>query len=356
MSGSEYTYENETADYDFNDTCNALNPNDPQDMSSYHRLMIQGKCVKLPSTESIDDELYQNFLSGFMSDIKDDETERSKVFRFLWKNEDENVDSDSVPYGVPCDIDDLVKLVKQNKINRTAISPSPDPGTWDNVLKLTADSFRLEEKTIQLADSKTKILKATPAAQRKVVDAIINHISGDYYKAEATFKHPEKPGAVAVMYFENYKTHLKIMKQAYLEGRLLPCDMIPSFNAGTYKTYKEVIAAVKRRYGRCRTQDTMMDFFRKLEKAFSLKTRHEFKIQNLRNILERQYIITPADYPTCADYEGDYVRQNSPEEYNPIINTLLTYILFLKSVPKSRWDSFQKEYYQLIQGKPTYKS
>ena len=100
----------------------------------------------------------------------------------------------------------------------------------------------------------------------------------------------------------------------------------------------------------------MMDFFRKLEKAYSMKTRHEFKIQNLRNLLERQYIKDYDDYPTCVDFEGDYVKQTGPEEYNPIINTLLTYILFLKSVPKNRWDDFQKEYHQLIRGKPTYRS
>ena len=354
MAENELSYEsyNETADYD--ETLNALNLDDPKDMSQYHRLMIQGKCVKLPATESIDDDMYQNFLSGFMSDIKDDDNERCKVFRFLWKNEDENVDSSAVPYGVPFDIDDLVQLMQQNRIIRTQIKPEPEKGTWKNVLKLTADSFRIKDRQT-IVDSKAEVFKATPTAQRKVVDSIINYISGNFYKTEAAAK-SDTPGTVALLYFDNAKEHLKIMKQAYLEGRLLPIDMIPSYNAGTYKTYKEVIAAVKRRYGRSRTQDTMMDFFRKLEKAYSMKTRHEFKIQNLRNILERQYIVEYEDYPTCADFEGDYTKQAHPEEYSPIINTLLTYILFLKSVPKNRWDNFQKEYHQLINGKPTYKT
>ena len=356
MSDSELVYEgyNETAGYDDRDI-SAINPNDPQDMNQYHRLMIQGKCVKLPATESIDDELYQNFLSGFMSDIKDDECEKCKVFRFLWKNEDENVDSSAIPYGVPADIDDLVKLMQQNKILRTQITPEPEKSTWKNVLKLTADTFRLVDKTVDVTEGKTKVLQATPVAQRKVVDSVINFISGNFYKTEASEK-SDNPGTVTMLFFGFYKNHLKVMKQAYLEGRLLPVDMIPSYNAGTYKNYKEVIAAVRRRYGRSRTQDTMMDFFRKLEKAFSMKTRHEFKIQNLRNLLERQYLVDYEDFPVCADYEGDYVKQSNPEEYNPIINTLLTYILFLKSVPKNRWDDFQKEYHQLIHGKPTYKS
>ena len=355
MSECEYSYEqNESAAYEMNESVSALNPRDPQDMSQYHRLMIQGKCVKLPSVESIDDEIYQNFLSGFMSDIKDDECEMTKVFRYLWKNEDENVDSSAVPYGVPADIDDLVKLMSQNRIIRTQISPEPEKGTWKNVLKLTADSFRMQDKKVEVS-GQPKELKATPVAQRIVIDNVINFISGNFYKTQAEDK-SDTPGTVTKIFFGHYKTHLKVMKQAYLEGRLLPIDMIPSYNAGTYKTYKEVISAVKRRYGRSRTQDTMMDFFRKLEKAYSMKTRHEFKIQNLRNLLERQYITDYEDYPECADFEGDFSKQSHPEEYNPIINTLLTYILFLKSVPKNRWDDFQKEYHQLIHGKPTYKS
>ena len=113
MSDTEFGYEppmDNPADLD-NDIF-ALNPNNADDMNQYHRLMIQGKCVKLPNTESIDDELYQNFLTGFMSDIKDDEHERSKVFRYLWKNEDENIAADKIPYGVPGDMDDLIQMIK----------------------------------------------------------------------------------------------------------------------------------------------------------------------------------------------------------------------------------------------------
>ena len=88
MSEADFSYENydETADYDIENSVNVLNPKDPTDMGNYHRLMIQGKCVKLPNTETIDDDLYQNFLSGWMSDIKDDEEEKAKVFKYIWKS------------------------------------------------------------------------------------------------------------------------------------------------------------------------------------------------------------------------------------------------------------------------------
>ena len=189
MSDQEFQYGdfNETADYDYenvdNDEINMLNPKDPGDMSQYHRLMIQGKCVKLPNTESIDDELYQNFMSGFMTDIKDDENERSKVFRFLWKDEEENVDLDGVPYGVPGDIDDIVKLIEMGRIVRTSLPECPDPGTWGNVKKVTTESFRLKDEMIEIEDQsgekKPKQMKATSVAARKVFDSIVNFISGN---------------------------------------------------------------------------------------------------------------------------------------------------------------------------------
>ena len=93
MSDIEYSYEyDDTAEYE--NQVNALDPRNAADMSQYHRLMIQGKSVKLPNTESIDDDLFQNFLTGFMSDIKDDERERAKAFRYLWKNENEDASRD----------------------------------------------------------------------------------------------------------------------------------------------------------------------------------------------------------------------------------------------------------------------
>ena len=78
-----------------------------------------------------------------------------------------------------------------------------------------------------------------------------------------------------------------------------------------------------------RALDHNQDLPEMLRRVGSL--RHTWR-QNLRNILERQYITDPTDFPNCSDYEGDTNVQTAGEEYNPIINTLLTYILFLKTL------------------------
>ena len=52
MSDIEYSYEyDDTAEYE--NQVNALDPRNAADMSQYHRLMIQGKSVKLPNGSAI---------------------------------------------------------------------------------------------------------------------------------------------------------------------------------------------------------------------------------------------------------------------------------------------------------------
>ena len=114
--------------------------------------------------------------------------------------------------------------------------------------------------------------------------------------------------------------------------------------------------AVKRRFGRCRTQDTMIDFFKKLDKAIDEKSPHEFKIGNLRGILKKQYVVDRDQFFICKDFADDRHMQKHPEEYSPIINTLIQYIIFTKTIDKNRWEHVEKQYHQMIKGKPTYQS
>ena len=119
-----------------------------------------------------------------------------------------------------------------------------------------------------------------------------------------------------------------------------------------YSDYQQTLAAVKRRYGRCKTQDTMMDLFRKLDKAITEKTRTEFKVGNIRNIIQKYYVTK--DFPTCKDFEDDCIVQTTKEEYSPMIATLIHFMMFKNSIDKNRWDSVQREYHHTMNGKPSY--
>ena len=348
MNDQTYDLENLPADNDLN----FVDLNDPKQYQIYQRRMVAGEKIRLPNTPTVTDEMWYTFEHGFMQ-LKDDTGERAKVFRYFWEPEGTEVTATTVPYGIAGNITQLIKMVTSNRIQREMITVDnviPTETVWTKVKKLTVANYSMVEIKVE---GTVQVTKSTPG-ELKVVDGIVNFLTNDYYVIPAELEGNE-PGIVAKLYFADFETNLKIMRKAYAEGKdYLPYGMTECFKSGMYSDYKQTVAAVKRRYGRCKTQDTMMDLFRKLDKAFSERTRHEFKIGNLRNILQKYYITK--DFPVCSDFENDKIKQTVKEEYGCMINTLLSYIIFDKSIDKKRWDAVQREYHHVMNGKPTYKS
>ena len=362
---SDYGFENQTMNTNQFDSAvnmfNKTNSDTTFDNSQYQRLIAQGRCFKLPSTPTISDELYQSWLFTFMTEVKDDVNEISRSFRYMWSDEDENVDATKVPYGIPGSPSQVVKMIKSNQITADMFDPKPSVANWDKVKKVTDSAWALQNvlnEDVSTKDAKPVLVKETEKPVRKIFDQIINLISNNFYEAAAALEWTgDMPGGVAQLFFDDHRTILKIMRAAHAEGnKFLPNDMVTSWNKGVYKSYKQVIAAVKRRYGRCQTQDSMMDFFRKLDNAFEKKTRHEFKLQELRNVIEKHLIVNPAQFPTCSDFENDLTVQTHPEGFTCMIVSLLQYIMLKNEVPKSKWDELQKDYVSTFNGKPTYKT
>ena len=373
-----YSYETNIDD-PIGENVNVVNIQDSTQMGLYRRRMVIGECMRLPhNVNRLPDDIYESWINSFMTNVKDDDNERSKSFRYLWTFDAEGADSTAVPHGAAKSIVQLAKLMKSGKIKRTEIEYSgrgnidnhPSPTTWQNIMNLKTESWELVKADLVKAENiegetPQQLTSATPIkeVELKVIDVIVGFITSNYYDCEAKTKYPDDkgsatPGAIAQCYFDDYSSVIKVLRNAHAEGRkFLPIDLVPNFKHGVYRNYREVIAAVKRRYGRCKTQDTMMDFFRELDKAFAEKSPFEFKISNIRNILRKKMItsVDLEDYPECSDFPGDTQIQSYPEEYNPIIATLLQYILFSKHIDKSRWDEIQKEYHTQMRGKPTYR-
>ena len=341
QNNSEYGYENQSVNNSqFDSAVNMFNKtnSDSFDNSQYKRLIAQGRCFKLPSTPTISDDLYQSWLFTFMTEVKDDVNEISRSFRYMWCDEDENIDATKVAYGIPGSPSQVAKMIKANQITIDMLDPKPTAANWDKVKKMTDSAWALQNvanEDVATKDSKPILIKETEKPVRKIFDQIINLISNNFYEAAAALEWTgEMPGGVAQLFFDDHRTILKIIRSAHAEGnKFLPNDMVTSWNKGVYKSYKQVIAAVKRRYGRCQTQDSMMDFFRKLDNAFEKKTRHEFKLQELKNVIEKHLIVDPSEFPTCSDFENDSLTQTHPEGFTCMIVSLLQYIMLKNEVP-----------------------
>lgn len=353
---------------DYNDrSIDWINTKNPQEMSLYQRRMVAGQSFKLPDEPTISDAHWESFKGTFMADISDDVNEKAKSFRYLWEDEDDNPSSTRPAYGIAKDIVQLTKLMETNRVLREDIdykghgneNGNPSESAWNNVMKMTSfQAFKVEAD-----ESGGTAVEPTNEHHRKIIDAIVNFTTSNYYNDAAVKKHPAQtgtgphPGSVAQLYFEDYSENVKIMRKAYKCGQvLLTSDLSPNFTAGMYPTYTAVMNAVQRRYNRCRTQDTMVDLFRKLDKVFKDRSPFEFKIGLLRNLLKKIYITDKNEFFVCKDFDDDRNKQRHPEGFTPAVATLLHYISFTKNIDESRWEAIEKEYHHQMNGKPTYRS
>ena len=277
------SYRNE---YDGNDgnigeMVNIIDIKNPQQLGLYHRRMVLGECMRLPhNVNKLPDDIYESWINSFMTNVKDDDNERCKSFKYLWSYS-ENADSSAVPHGAAKNIVQLAKLMKSGKIKRSEIEFAgrgnvdghPSQTSWDVISNLKVESWELVQADLKAKaeniEDAVQVSSATPIKENelKVIDVIVNYITSNYYDYEARVKYADergvaKPGAIAQCYFDDYQAVIKVLRNAHLEGcKYLPIDLVSNFKHGTYRNYREVIAAVNRRYGRCKTQDTMMDFF-----------------------------------------------------------------------------------------------
>ena len=350
-----YTDNYNDNDYD-PDEVNKLDMTNEKNMNLYYRRMIAGECFRLPDQATISDDVWESWMASFMT-LKDDEFQRAKRFKFLWSEDPQEGIISTVKYGVASDIIDLADLAKKGFIRKTDIyiagtnnqKENPSSASWDKFLK--SKSFSMIKIDADASKGIAAVEK-TVEPQLKLVDAIVSHVTGEWYDG-----HKSTPGLGATSYFNDYSVNVKALRAAYDHGYVcVPIDMTDSWTNGLYRSYKDVVNAVRRRYGRCKTQDTMVDWFRKLDTIISGASPMEFKIQKLRFQMNKIFVTEKSEFPICQDFPGDRQVQKYPEEYNPAINTLLTYILFKTTIPKNRWETVQKQFHQEIKGKVDYKA
>ena len=322
-------------------------------MNLIYRRMISGQCFRLPNTPTCPDDVFESWIATFLTESSDDPEGKCRSFRFAWA-QDRKGDQDVPIVRFLC-AQGIVELcsIASNYISRTNIrlenGDMPSATNWKETLKLTI--FTPLKIDANAGAGIPAAIPATPDKYLLVLDGIIHYLTGGFYK-NVTGK-----GFATQKYFSEYDENYKILKMAYKTGtETLVIDMLPSFKEGTYHDYTAIVAAVKRRYRRGHTQETMIDWFRKLDEAMTNKCPTEFKIQRLRTLITAKFITDPDKFPTCSDFEGDSIVQTHPEEFSPIIATLLHYITLSSEIPRSEWDKIQRLFSLEIKGKATYMS
>ena len=319
-----------------------------------YRRMVAGQCFRLPNDQTCPDDIFESWLATFLSESVDDPHGKAKIFRYTWSQKrqgDHNVPV--AEFHLAKDITGLIQIIKKGLVKRTDIrlpnNAVPTKTNWNEALKIQIFTpVHIPKNESQGIEAP---IPATDAAYLSIFDCVVHYLTGGYYKGGLNIN----PGFTTMAYFKEHDENLKILKSAYKAGQdTITIDMLPAFKSGTYVDYRAVVAAVNRRYRRGYTQETMTDWFRKIDEAVKSNSPTEFKIQRLRALIEQKFIQESDKYPECSDFEGDLTLQSHPEEYNPIINTLFVYILLSSQWDKKDWDKIQRLYHQEIKGKADY--
>ena len=319
-----------------------------------YKSVIAGTAFRLDSSATkLDQGLWDAWFSGFTATMHKDEYSFIQKFAVLWSINDDDSD---VTLGVPENIEQLVDLIKRGRIDRLDIdfaerngsyAGHPSGDNWKLIKNLTVSDWNLMDD-----NSQDPPVTKTPEILRKIVDKIVNKISGGYYFRTASAK--ENAGSEAEIYFaaaDQIRTAFR--KFRHLSTRLLPSDMVSSFLDGFYPSFDILIKALKRRYGLGDEEVSMVEHFKEFDKIIAETAPMEFKIGKLRAEVRKMLFVKEADFPVCQDFPGHKEIQSSKEEFSPIVHTLLMYNIFKSKLPKDNWERVQKEYLNMLPGTPT---
>ena len=342
-----------------------FDPNNEQHMQIVRKRMLEGKSFRAPSTNECPDDIWESWRTSFMSCLRDDPKGISKVFRYVWYDDEEGLDNSTARYGVAQDFEQLVKMITTGQIKREDITYKgvgnvnghPSKTAWSSIAALKGADYRLVKEEVRDPDTDAVTQTLEPLADHKldIIDQIIIFLTGDFYRNLYTVGGVVTRGGPWKEYVAHYDEIFKALRSAHEEGNnCVPIDMSDAFKDGVYGNYSTIMKAMKRRYNRCRTHETMTDWFRKIDKIVELKCPMEFKVQKLRSTLKKLFFGDESAFPTCSDFPGDKVTQMYPEEFTPSMAMLVAYILFDKLISRNQWEKVQREFFHEIEGKATY--
>ena len=195
---------------------NEFNIKNDNHLSLIYRRMLAGQCFRLPSSPTCPDDIFESWSNSFMTDIVSDEGGKSRSFRFAWtQNRARNIDALVPVFYVAKDFQGLSSIVDKYKISRTQVklvnNAEPTITNWKETLKLQIFTpIKIDKNAAAGIEAD---IPATNAAYLAIADAIVNYLTGDFYKS----KYAGIPGFVAQQYFSEYEDNLKLIKSIYKE-------------------------------------------------------------------------------------------------------------------------------------------
>lgn len=272
----------------------------------------------------------------FLAQYKEDEQVIIEKCRILWT--DDAADERKVKCGFPKNAAGVKELFDSGRLDAELFDPKltdAEMNIIDTADELVfTDGRRVNHENKPTNCPKCNALGSCPGSCKNVIavyDRVIEYISrGLHSNTKAAF---EKADDVRKA-LQKYRTMMAQHIHPHLRDYFL---------SGRYRTWEDLQNAVRRAFGVKEEKVTIPDIFRKIEEVVSAKRPVEQKMGRLSKIVKQLAIKDKADFFTTADFEGDRIPMRHPEAYSPLVNTLLTYIMWA-GIPKTKWDEIQTEF------------
>ena len=193
-----------------------------------------------------------------------------------------------------------------------------DKSTGPRIVEDDLTNANIEEAHRMTKNDVTKLLTVTSdniANLNDVLDKFVYIISGGMYGLWTDY-------VVAAPTIRKAIRELRTAIATYADADIATC-----FANRKYKTFKELKRACLRM---CKIQDDKLstkNLFSQLDKIVEGSANLETKHMKFTIALEELFILEKGNFITCKEFPGQEYVQTLREQYNPIIGTLLAYIL-----------------------------
>ena len=351
------------------------------------QLSLEGKIWKLEKDNYRGPKDIENWENAFIYGFEATEREFIRESKIVWKLKDPIGDSDCPRYGLAGNIAHLQYLMKDDRIPRDVIGIEPE--IWNEILELdeviaqsdqnsldtiilnqhspTGDGLHVDDfesptpshasSSAASQTSETPSCTATPDHILNALDKIVAFLTGRFYYTHTNV------GAKYAAYIDDYDDNVRIMAGFYDKAvAFLPNELSKMFKSGIIESWRMVIKELEDFFECDESRETMIDLFADLT-SIAMNTGPtqsplyvtQAKLTEMRMRIEKYFITDPKDFITCKESYHRFTRQTKCEEYSPIVNTLLTCILYMASpLPQTKWRQMHDNCFAVLRTPPSY--
>ena len=305
-----------------------------------------GHVYQLTHAKKESESSLRNWFENFLSLFEVEEQTIIQKFQYLWRRGDILKAQSTLLF--PSNREQLAELFTQSRLAKDMFDP---PLTDAEVTVLTETNGVALDYAIKAEGTNPVCITChndcvgTCVGHRLVFDRVIKHVTnGMYANTPAAFT-------------EASTVRKALAKFQNTAKRFILPELADAFTNGKYINWQSLTNSIRRAFNVREERQTLSNLFSRIHVAASSAINMENKIDSLSNIAMEIAITDKNDFFRPKDFDGDLSQtMSAPEQYGPLVNTLLTYIVMRETVPMAKWEHVQTDFERRIQSGWSYRS